>query len=260
MSPESIPEMTQKVMDRLRKLLNKATSAREIGSVPEAEAFAAKARELLEKYKLDMSEVSLEEQEKEEPVGYGETVTPKHAKAKPENWSSDLAWYVAAHFCCRILVFQKSNKVLLVGRPTDRAICAYVIERLLHFGEDECGRQFWRERGRRQRATGSWAMPNWKASWYLGYVTALRDRFAEQTRATSTGVALVLRKSTEAVDLFIAERCKPSKKKAKRQAPRRKGALDGGAFDLGTDAGQKPSLTANGIGEGSPRDNFKALS
>ena len=47
----------ENVIDKLRKIMAHAASAREIGNLAEAEAFAAKAQELLLRHKLDMTEV-----------------------------------------------------------------------------------------------------------------------------------------------------------------------------------------------------------
>lgn len=53
--------MENPIIEKLRKLIAMEQSARSIGSLAEAEAFASKVQELLSKHKLEMSEIELDE-------------------------------------------------------------------------------------------------------------------------------------------------------------------------------------------------------
>jgi DNA replication initiation complex subunit (GINS family) len=51
--------MNEKIIDTLRKLINHEKSAREIGNVEEAAAFAAKIQSFIDKYNIELSEIDL---------------------------------------------------------------------------------------------------------------------------------------------------------------------------------------------------------
>lgn len=55
---------TESVMELLAKLMRHEQSAREVGSLAEAEAFASKVQAMLTKHKLEMSEIKFEERER----------------------------------------------------------------------------------------------------------------------------------------------------------------------------------------------------
>lgn len=67
--------MENPIIEKLRKLIAMEQSARSIGSLAEAEAFASKVQELLSKHKLEMSEIELDEQEESDPIDWEEVRT-----------------------------------------------------------------------------------------------------------------------------------------------------------------------------------------
>ncbi len=54
--------MNQKLLDRIRKLLRHERSAREIGNIHEAAAFAARIQEYVDRYNLNLSAIDIDEQ------------------------------------------------------------------------------------------------------------------------------------------------------------------------------------------------------
>jgi hypothetical protein len=114
------------VLRKVRGLLRLAESEQNLKT---AENIAAKATELLTKYKLDMSEVDLEHQNEIDPFGtiiispqeWGGFSLPKRIE-----WTEDLADVIARANFCRALIFQDSNKIAFTGRKSDVDIARYI--------------------------------------------------------------------------------------------------------------------------------------
>lgn len=60
--------MASAVVEKLQKLINHEKSARSIGSIAEAETFAAKIADLLFTHKLEMSDIEIADEERDEPI------------------------------------------------------------------------------------------------------------------------------------------------------------------------------------------------
>lgn len=113
-----------KILETLRKLIEHEKSARKIGNQAEAEAFAAKAQELLLKHKLEMTDVEFAEQEREEPV-LGEWFSAQEVLDLPrkvlhDNWIGILLMGISEANFCKLLKQRQSNSFTIVGRATDR--------------------------------------------------------------------------------------------------------------------------------------------
>jgi hypothetical protein len=114
-----------RILVKLRKLILHEESARKIGNVQEAAAFAAKIQELLTTHKLDMSAVDLDERQAEE-IGTA-YVEPEDVGLKREprrvDWQQDLALAIAKANGCRCLILHATNRFYFVGRTSDRDVC-----------------------------------------------------------------------------------------------------------------------------------------
>jgi hypothetical protein len=123
---ENVTEKELGMIDKLNKLIAHEKSARKIGNVAEAEAFAAKIQELLFKHKLDMTDLEYSEDEANEPVDaefvseYDLTGTRRNTD-KSQGWVGVLINAVAKANFCRAIGSRKGNGTTLVGQPTDRA-------------------------------------------------------------------------------------------------------------------------------------------
>ena len=118
----------EKVLDIIKKLTLKANDASV--TPEESAAFAAKANELLLKHKLELSDLDLAGQDKDDPVGkeyFDPSSTMRWVgKGRRVAWLESLVSGIArAHFC-RILVISGSKTVAVVGRPSDVAIVKYL--------------------------------------------------------------------------------------------------------------------------------------
>lgn len=177
-----------KILDLVRKLLAKADSAQQIGSMEEAATFAAKASELLMRHKLELSEVELQLEEDEDPLtndyaDISESLGLSSNKREP--WLTALFHNVAkAHFCTALYV-PHSKRVRLIGRESNRQIVVYLVAVLAKAARDLAAQHATEARREAERTT-SWTHSNWsrrdtirtKASFLVGFVTTVRERLA----------------------------------------------------------------------------------
>lgn len=260
---EVIPEANvtdrDKLVDRVRKLLAMAKSAKEIGNEAEAASFAAGAQKMMAKYKLEMSEVEFTTMEREEPI---ENEYVRGTKKTREQWSELLASVVARAHYCRILVIPGSDTIVLVGRATDRAVAAYVFTTLRDFAErqsDKDARAF-RRGQRRQIGATIGNNRNFRAAWLMGFVERIAQRYeAERAelklQAAKAGTSLVrLDNAMVKVDEHMAAMRTRSAK-----APRSRVSANDAGRAAGRAAGDAASIRGTGLGAGTT-NNRKLLS
>ncbi len=198
--------MTEKIIDKIRKLHLHAQSAEKIGSDAEAQAFAQMVNRLLNQHRLEMTDIQFEEKRKSEPVTQveidfrkhgdtyrGKKVEWKYKKTRVE-WIEKLASIVARAHSCEILVFENSNRLGLVGTETNRQIAEYVLITLMRSAEkvswDEYAKYFYkcRDEGHVESARG------FRHAWLIGFIGRISERFEEEKRkmqGDTTGTALV---------------------------------------------------------------------
>lgn len=240
---------TEKLIDRIRKLWAKAESAKAIGSVHEAEAFAESVQKMLVKYKLEMS--VLEMPQDADPIEHAWVDWEVNGLRQTEKriaWLERLAAAVAlAHFC-RIVVAPGSNRILFVGRAQDRQIAEYVYIALVREAERQANAGYWRERYRAQKQ-GHYSTGGYKSSFLYGFVTRIQERYAElrKEQQNMPGMALVLRRSGEELAAYMKETLRTQKGTGVNQS---KGG-NSNAVNDGRSAANRANLSANGVGSGS---------
>lgn len=118
--------METKLLNKIKKLIRKSESAKEIGSIDEAEIFAAKVQNLLAKHNLDINNIDLSHEEKEERI--------KHDYDKAYNESVggndkyNIMRVVAQFNFCHVYLVgnQRTNKMLIVGTEENIEVCRYI--------------------------------------------------------------------------------------------------------------------------------------
>lgn len=176
----------EKTIDIIKKLLAHADSARDLGNLEEAEAFAGKANRLLLEHKLTMSEVEMQAEDVDDPfevtnVDMADGSISHLKRGNRLSWLEDLAVAVAnAHFC-RLLVVRGTRRFRLVGRESDREIAEYLLRTLA----DAAIRQARRHTDkvcREAREAGLPAPKMPKASYLRGFVDAVSQRLYDMRR------------------------------------------------------------------------------
>lgn len=262
----------ESVVSKLQKLIAHERSARDIGNIAEAEAFAAKIQTMLTSHKLEMSEVEIQEREAKEPIddtAFWPTEAGWRRTACRVAWQERLATAIATANGCELLVTPRSNWLAFVGRGSDRetakALFLYFLEmaksladRAAHENRDSERTKCFSVRGRFWRNYISAWMRDYRESYAMGFTGAVAIRIIRRHREmietercergeSSTGLVLIKRDAM-AVQSFIAELTKDHKPWTEKEKNNyRKGAnhLNGDAFQHGKDHGERVALTSN---------------
>jgi hypothetical protein len=205
------PDVSDTTIERIRKLMAHEQSAREIGSVAEAEAFYGKIQELLIKNKLEMDDIGEAEQDVQDDITVDLVQDPEYrVKRTRVAWEEHLAYYVSRAYFCQHLVSRGSNHIWMVGRSEDRAVATHTFIMLRRMIRDVSLKEYSKyfdacnEAGYVQQARG------YRASWINAAVSALGKRFSEIRNAAngaSTGTAIVLANADGAVKKYVEENC-----------------------------------------------------
>lgn len=210
------------VIEMLQKLIAHEQSARTVGSIAEAEAFATRIQEILTKHKLSRTEVEAEHLEGDDPVGHSRI---ESKKVNNDEWFLILAQGVASNFYCRAIDeswkkqrgFRRDKAaVIFVGRESDRGAATSMFSYLDSLGLDLAERQ-------RERLDRSETLSKFRAEmkarrvplnssekhigkllnkcyddFLLGFATALNIRLTKnrkllETGASESAVALIRR-------------------------------------------------------------------
>ena len=214
------------IIELLQKLINHEHSARDIGNIAEAQAFATKIQTLLTEHKLSMSEVEYQEQETVDPVGH-EYVGADQVGIKDgrfEYWLGCLAAAVADNFFSHTLrTVGGGRSIKFVGRNSDRAAAVEMYGHLVRTATALCEKEFQQYKAQRQvkpqvsnrrwRAGELSAAEKaaqsriWKNSFLTGFANAISVRMYSTRRrleaSASTQAAGLILRNQYAVDQYI---------------------------------------------------------
>jgi len=104
------------IISRIKKLMRHAESAKQLGSLEEAETFSAKVEELMIEYNIELSQVKLEENEGEfDKWMYSEKVSYKDNQAG-QRWRLHLVEVLCEHNFCSYIWNSYSKTFEVYGR------------------------------------------------------------------------------------------------------------------------------------------------
>lgn len=186
----------EKILDRIRKLHAKAESAKAMGSMEEAQTFAARVSEMLAQHKLDLSDLEMTQLESREPIAEGHMATGMGNKRVA--WVEALVGTIArAHFC-RIVVVPRTSAVYVVGRKSDREIVEWMSGWMIPFVWELSHKEMMAARKREKAAGNYYGARGFRTSFLNGFVTRMGERFRAMratvetaARASGKGTALV---------------------------------------------------------------------
>ena len=177
------------ILQKVEKLIRHEVSARKLGSIAEADAFAAKAQQLLLQ---DHSKRSVNDGDRSSPrVAAHHPVTAQQAGIPAlrtrQEWSERLAYGVAEAFHCQLRLQPNSNTVIFEGRPEDRVAAADLYSALAGKAATACEEEFkkWKQQRRGRRLAGE-KLPSfqkaaysrrWKQSFLIGFARTICQRF-----------------------------------------------------------------------------------
>jgi hypothetical protein len=188
-----------RIVEKLRKLVEHERSARGIGNLEEATAFAAKVQDLLLRHKLEMSDVEYRAEEEDEPVLKefipAEEWTRVSHTLRLQSWIGILVATVAkANFCEAV---RSGKGIYLVGRQSDREasklLFKYLYEIALEVAPLEAQAYMRTHRFLRDallsRQSGAVLKRTFQSGWKLGYASALHKRLEANRGQLLAGAA-----------------------------------------------------------------------
>lgn len=116
--------MESKILDKIKKLVKKQQSAEELGSVKEAEIFAAKVQELLNKHNLSMSQLSKDKIQEE----VTDNILKRKIPSIGGNSNMQILSAIARNNWCKVYSYGKasSNQCILIGSPENVEVVKYI--------------------------------------------------------------------------------------------------------------------------------------
>lgn len=227
------------IIDKLRKLLSHADSARAIGNQAEAEAFAAKAAQLQDQHKIDESQLEITEDAGEMIDVHDFDLGDIYGTRTAVTWKSVLSKALSEAYYCKGIMIQKyyrGPKVLRVyGKPSDRALFLYTFQTISEV-IDRLSKNVGGARYERNA---------WRVGFAVGVATKLKAERLERERASNPH-AIVLVDARKAVeDVMNAANPRQTQSKASVNPAGYK------AYDAGVQAGKAHGLQRAVGGTGS---------
>lgn len=250
----------QEIVRRVKKLLNHADSAKELGSKEEATAFAGKAEELMAEYKISMTEVEWAELDENDPIVRIE-VDPAEMDGVKEckqrrGWEERLAGIVARAHDCQQIVSTGSNFRWFVGRETDVQVAKYVFARLCAFAQEQAHLDYGRMYRKAQRNDEEFDGKGFHTSWRMAFASEVSRRYREQQkerreRLEEEGKSTALthkRNELKKVRKWMDKKLSLRSTRGTKQR-----ATNPSGIQRGAEAGREISLSGNGIDEAGDR-------
>ncbi len=191
------------IKEKLKKLISKEESARQLGNLAEAEAFASKIQELLLKYALDIEELKAANQNKATAQINQEVVQLEPLMGNHEgDWIFLLYATGATYNFCRCLFppRQSMNYVRLIGEDVHREFVHYFVHQLLSRVRELARRSFKEYQGPDKRNT---YIRSFLKGAVHGIAAKLRDEREAARRAQPQVNALVLNKDA-GLNIYMA--------------------------------------------------------
>jgi len=240
-----------KLMERIVKLHAKAVSAREIGSIAEAEAFMSAVQKMLAEHDMTISEVEFNLSLTQDVVQM-QLVVPEMF-GEEDGRSGKLhqkvvAYSVAELFNCRFLNHGDSGRAFfIIGRSAHREIAIFMVTTLLRTMEDMADKEYVRYFYACKRAGDVTRARGFRQGFVEGFAKSIMERCKQlmAQRAGSVGTALVrVNQEKQKIDDFF-DQMRANKQIVQKAltVTRRRASLAG--LKAGEDAGQQVSLTPN---------------
>lgn len=216
--------MNQKIIEKIKKLLSLAESNNE----NEALSSMAKARELMAKYKIEISEVKDSANKAKENIikdNFGVTHDGRQI------WKYRLSSIIADNFGCYCYVnFDKNIKIL--GKETEVKVAQQLILFGINIIEKESDKLVKEYRRQKKSVRGL------VKEYGLGFVAGVKKKFEEQNKFNNHECSLMIVKDKDVIKEFESLHCKASKSKNRRYSEYKD------AYNKGYKEGQQ--FSANG--------------
>lgn len=189
-------KLDPKLVQRIQKLHAMAESARDVGSLAEADSFMSAVHKTLAAYNLDTSVLTIDMKDAADPLGQDAVLGAQlRHKDKPLGWAQDLAGHVARAHNCAHLISTTSSYVFFYGRASNRGVAVKMFKYLRDMAE-RLGQEAYVTEAYRRRRTGEGerGSASWRFNWMEGFVEEIGRRYQtmRQRVESDKGMGLVL--------------------------------------------------------------------
>ena len=225
-------EIPSKIFDRIKKMIAHKESAEKIGSIHEAEVFAATIQKLLDQYNLSLGDITVEERMEDFISEDMNHMIPSVGG----NTQHDIMRAIAKHNYCRVYLNKgrngKSYGMTIVGSKENIEVCKYIYNSVkpvfMSIGKDK-----WKEA--RERGLFDKGLDTYLRAFLVGCARGLDTKLQEEKNQNIKDEAQLyglIKVNDAALQQFVDE------KFGKIKTVKGKGVSDGGAFHQGVKTGK----------------------
>jgi len=195
-------EKLESIKSKIEKLFNKAESAKELGSLAEAEMFMAKAQDILMKYNIDKGDLNLGF-EQGNPCIVDKYLNMKdlHGWSKTDGrWLLQLYSYVGRFNFCKV-VSHGTNLITIIGEPVNVDTIKYMVANIVPKIKQLRGKA-WREYHGPEKTN------SFKRGYYAGAASGIFAKLRDQQEANKvkfSGLEGIIKLHNVMVDEKTAE-------------------------------------------------------
>lgn len=237
----------ENIIERVRKLHAKAESLKELGSLAEAETFAAGVQQMLLKYKLDLADIATMSERPEETIEIQRIMWEEFgikSTSRRSGWIERLVAGITSALNCAFVIYPGTNNISVVGKPVDAQIATFLIGKLVAVANELATVAYGQEWKRNAILGDVTATRGYRSAWLAGFAYQIGQRMKEEyakAEQSHTGLALIRRKDNELVRSFMDDKFKKKASSAKVNSNNNRGVAHGRA------AANSQNLKANGV-------------
>jgi hypothetical protein len=196
----------ESILDKIKKLMAHQESAEQMGSIHEAEAFAAKIQKMMHAHNISLKDISFEDLK--------ENVKQEYLDSKIASVSYSLGYFImypiAKYNWCRVYI-AKRNRMLIVGSPENIEACKMIYDTVLAIFL-KVGKEKYKTTN---KAVG---LDTYLREFLQGCANGLADKFKAERKIlelqNSSSTALIVR-NDKAVEAYVEKTFKVGKSKAR---------------------------------------------
>lgn len=174
----------QQIIDKIQKLHAMEYSAREIGSIKEAEAFATKVQQLLRRHKLDITEIQNINRTDDVPNILTETFSWSAVEGLTDQqrktwWHGTLASTVAEYLTCYVYYSNRTphnSDLCIVGPRDNLVVFRYMLVNITAFMLSDLETNYRKAYYTHKKDGNTRAMKGWRASYIAAFIDTISNR------------------------------------------------------------------------------------
>jgi hypothetical protein len=188
----------ENIIEKIKKLMAHAESAKDLGSIAESEAFISKAMDLARKAAIDLNSINFEEEPSTKIIHLRFPLSDLE-KSHEGQFIPNLLGVVAKANQCRVIFSTANGTFILVGQKHSIELTYYLVEQVAIKIREEARRAFKQYTGPEKRNT-------FFRGFYLGAVIGIKERLEEEEHEElkeNQSYALVVHKVTDLVNSYV---------------------------------------------------------